>query len=369
MNPAIYKQPLVIFLGAGASVPLGMKTTAEFYRWLSNQKGIDWKLLDQISSHIEPSEEIGKAPDVEALLDFLETFIESARFLGKFGALDDAKRTIVEQREKSTGVKQFLTPPPEEEIVRDLDEVVTLHDHVKDLVVTHYSEIDENKAFELYQPLLKRFPPFTLPVFTTNYDLAIEKAFEHPEAQFRLIDGFEREKRTTPEWSGHSYRAYKPPEKGRDVILFKLHGSVDWHLTPAGSIQRVETKERNPGQMKTILVYPSRQKWEIHDEPFRRSYDYLFACLAHAQTCMIVGFSFRDQEIVEQLRAAIGINKDLVLWIVDPNVASIIEHLTKKLGFKPHVYPIEKEFCREVIERELPMLPKETLPKKAKEKI
>lgn len=349
MNPAIYTQPLILFLGAGASVPLGKKATVEFYEWVRSQVEVEWQfLLANISNHIEPSEEVNKTPDVEAVLDFLEKLIEAGKLLEKVG---DAKKWRNLEKEFLEKTKILRLRPMGEASVTDLDKNIRLRDQIKDLVVTHYSEIDRDKAFELYQLLLEGFPLSTLPVFTTNYDLAIEKAFGHPDAQFRLIDGFERRKRTTPEWSGHSYQDYEPSEEGHDVILFKLHGSVDWHLTPTGTIQRVETRQRDPGKLKTILIYPSRQKREIHDEPFRTSYDYLFACLTYAKICVIIGFSFRDQEIVEELRAAKGINSNLRLLIMDPNVDSIAEHLSKKLGFEPSVIPLKVEFTPEIKDR------------------
>lgn len=359
MNPAIYKQPLIVFLGAGASVPLGMKTTVEFYEWLQSYSEIDYSFLGSIAQHIDqPSEEVNKRIDVEAILDFLERVIEAGKLLEKLGDAEHMRNILKKNEELLKQVHKVLPEVLQLRhtsiCVRNLKQNIELHERIKDLVVSHYSEIDKDKAFELYNPIFQEFqnypcPFHTLPVFTTNYDLAMEKAYEHPEAGFRLIDGFERKKRTTPEWSGRFYQEYKSPKNGLDVILFKLHGSVDWHLTPAGSIQRVEARQRDPGQLKTILIYPSRQKREIHVEPFRTSYDYLFACLAHAKTCLIIGFSFRDQEIVEELRAAIGINKNLKLGIIDPNANLVSEHLFKKLGFKSYMYLIKSEFSSKVM--------------------
>lgn len=316
MNENIYRQPLVLFLGAGASVDLGMKTTVGFFEWLQSHPAIDYRLLTSIANRVETSEEVGSKPDVEAILDCLEKVIEGAQLLEGHG-----------HRVEFTGYS--------------LDQYIKLRDQIKDLVVSHYSQIEQKRAFELYRPLIESALPAPLPVFTTNYDLGWEKAYELTSAQsyelrdapFNLVDGFKRERRTTPQWSRSEYEDYKP--SGADIILFKLHGSVDWVRTPSG-IQRVDIPQRNPGGAQTVIAYPSRLKREIHEEPFRTNYDYLLACLLHTKVCVVIGFSFRDQEIVEELRQALELNEGLELRIIDPDVQAMF-HLNSRLGFGPLV--------------------------------
>lgn len=326
MNENIYKQPLVLFLGAGASLDLGMKTTVGFFEWLQYQQRIEYALLTSTAILIEASKEVGSKPDVEAVLDRLGKVIEGAEILESHG-----------HRAQFIGYK--------------LADYVKVRDQIKDLVVSHYSGIEPKRAFKLYHPLLELASLQPLPVFTTNYDLALEKAYEFTsassydlrEAPFSLIDGFRRQGRVvTPEWSSSAYEDYEPT--GADVILFKLHGSVDWVRTPRGAIQRVESGQRNPGGMPTVIAYPSRLKREIHEEPFRTNYDYLLACLLHARVCAVIGFSFRDLEIVEELRQAMELNKDLHLMIIDPHAAAIETHLEDKLGFRPKADLLEGEF-------------------------
>ena len=302
LNEHIYKQPIVIFLGAGASAPLGKMTTLQFMQSVITQGGSDINLISEIMSSVEPSEELGKKVDIEAVLDYLEKIIEASVAYEKLKLLD---------KPDSLG---------------KLDGIIKLREQIQDLVVTHYSEIDADKAFKHYAPLYEEgFTIGRLPIFTNNYDLAIEKFYEHPQAPFRLIDGFKKERLTIPRWSDEVYENYVPVSsgKGSDIILFKLHGSVDWVRTPGGHIQRTEAKQRDPGSLKTVLAYPTRTKREIHEEPFRTNYDYLLACLAHTQICFVVGFSFRDQEIVEHFREAAGLNKNLRVIIFDTNEKAV----------------------------------------------
>lgn len=340
VNEAIYKQPLVLFLGAGASRPLGLKTTVEFWEWLklsAPEFESMYSTLSAVERYIEPSKEVEK-PDVEAVLDFLEDLVRAGKLFLKLGG-DEA-------------LTRILTRGVVTDIIR-VDEYEGICNQIKDRVISHYSEIEEEKAFELYRPLLEKAIHQPLPVFTTNYDLAIEKAYEFTttpsyelgKAPFNLIDGFWRERVIIPEWSRSAYESYTPA--GADIILFKLHGSVDWLRTPRGAIQRLEGRRRDPGELKTVIAYPSRLKREIHEEPFRTNYDYLIACLLHAKVCAVIGFSFRDQEVVEEFRQAMELNKDLQLAIFDPNVSSITQNLAKKVGFERVKLPSSKEFSPE----------------------
>ena len=62
------------------------------------------------------------------------------------------------------------------------------------------------------------------PVFTTNYDLAVEQAFSMGD--WHLMDGSWNGQANTREWS---IRNYDSPADGRTTCLFKLHGSCNWY--------------------------------------------------------------------------------------------------------------------------------------------
>lgn len=328
MNDRIYQQPLILFLGAGASASLGRKTTIEFLEWLkAPQHGIDYGQLLSVCNQIQNSEEVGEKLDVEVILDHLEQVILAGELFEKCGDAEILRKLEKESYER-TGFAQSHSFGS----VTRLKENVQLRDRIKDLVVEHYSEVNEEQVFELYSPLLLKlaeFHPFI--VFTTNYDLAVEKL--HESGLIQLIDGFAYDKFLKPSWSTEGYEFYDPSGDS-DVIFFKLHGSVDWVDTPLGGIQRVDIPKRELGGMQRVIAYPSRLKREIHEEPYRTNYDYLMACLLHAKVCAVIGFSFRDQEIVEEFRQAVDLNERLQLIIVDPNAETVRRHLESKIGFE-----------------------------------
>ncbi len=317
---------------------MGKMTTVQFLEWLKLKIPRIASVIGRARAYLKPSEELGRL-DAEAVLDFLENLVTAGKMFEDFGG-----RELLREREELEEIKSVIHLVPALATYK-VEGNMEIRDQIKDLVVEHYSKIEEQKAYELYAPLLelsklKRFRP--LPIFTTNYDLAIEKAYELGGA-IRLIDGFSRPFATTPRWSREEYDDYAT-FVGREIMLFKLHGSVDWVCTPSGTIQRVESRQRDPGGMQTIIAYPSRLKKEIHEEPFRTNYDYLLACLLHAKLCVVIGFSFRDQEIVEEIRQAIELNERLELMIFDPNAEAIKTHLEGKIGFELEAELLKKKF-------------------------
>ncbi len=227
-------------------------------------------------------------------------------------------------------------------------------ERIKDLVAEHYSAIDSEAAFDLYRPflencfeLIKGYPSTTLPVFTTNYDLAIEKTVKHSAGNFRLIDGFNKEL-SPPEWSAVVYDSYEPPRRGNALVLFKLHGSVDWQQTPFGPIQRAETGRRDSGTLKTVVIYPTQRKSEqLSEEPYKTGFGYLSDCLCHANCCVVIGFSFRDAEIVRTFREGLKSNKNLMIIVIDPRSDSLARLLLKKLKVgrsSPEFHALSTEF-------------------------
>lgn len=328
MNDNVYGRPVVLFLGAGASVSLGKKTTFEFLEWLkSAQPGINYGHLISVCHQIEASKEVGKKYDVEVILDYLQELIRAGELFEKCG---DAE--ILRRLEKESYQRTSSTQPHSFGAVSCLEENMQLRDRIQDLVVEHYSEIDEEQVVELYSPLLVKLAEFyPLTVFTTNYDIAIEKL--HESGVIELIDGFSDGKYLKSRWSREGYDFYHPPSKG-DLILFKLHGSVDWVETPLEGIQRVDIPKRELGGAQRVIAYPSQLKREIHQEPYRTNYDYLIACLLHAKVCAVIGFSFRDQEIFEEFRQAMDLNEELKLVFVDPDAEAVKKHLESKVGFE-----------------------------------
>jgi hypothetical protein len=209
------------------------------------------------------------------------------------------------------------------------------------LIVEHCRFVDDATNLETHELFLRKVARRStrLPrtqIFTTNYDLAFERAADH--AGFRLVDGFTL---TEPRrFEGGSFdldfvrrRIGERPTLEPNVAQFmKLHGSVDWDSS-TGQIERRADPE------EPVLIYPAQTKFQLSYElPY-------LECMARFQMALrepdvgllIVGFGFRDEHLAGPISAAIRSNVGLRITVVAPSLET---------NTNGHV-----AFMRELIER------------------
>jgi hypothetical protein len=143
-----------------------------------------------------------------------------------------------------------------------------------------------------------------LPVelFTTNYDLLLEEAFE--QLRSPLFDGFVGARR--PFFDNASVQAgVLPPIPARFTRLWKLHGSVNWFLTDDGDVIR-----DSDGAGRRRLIHPSHLKYdESRQMPYLALLDRLRAYLSQRGALLVTcGYSFRDDHINAVVGEALAAN-------------------------------------------------------------
>lgn len=141
-----------------------------------------------------------------------------------------------------------------------------------------------------------------LEVFTLNYDLLVETAFD--DVRVPYFDGFignlkgrfhtdlvEGSPEDSERWLLRSF-----------VRLWKLHGSVNWVWNPAEDAEIVRLGSPVPGGT-AAAIYPSDAKYdESRRVPFMVLQDRLRRALAQPETLTLVaGYSFGDEHINEVL--------------------------------------------------------------------
>lgn len=145
---------------------------------------------------------------------------------------------------------------------------------------------------------------FTKELFTTNYDLVIEKSFEKLLIPF--YDGFigSHEPFFSYESLESKSKYDRPPVSW--IRLWKLHGSLGWFwkLNDDGKSQRIirlcaGAKSLYPDS--ELVIYPSRDKYETsRKQPFTSYFDRLKEFLREGEGMFIVsGYSFSDDHINE----------------------------------------------------------------------
>ena len=135
-------------------------------------------------------------------------------------------------------------------------------------------------------------------IFTPNYDLLMEEAFERLEIPF--FDGF----------SGSYQPFFDPPSISNNGLparwarLWKLHGSIGWAENGAGGIIR------GKGRSATNLIYPDHLKYDqIKKLPFSALFDHLRKFMTTPDTLLITcGFSFSDPHISAVIEEALAAN-------------------------------------------------------------
>lgn len=134
-------------------------------------------------------------------------------------------------------------------------------------------------------------------IFTTNYDLLIEEAFEHAKAPY--FDGFT---------GGHAPFFDPVTVAGNDLParwsrVWKLHGSLGWK-TENGTVVR------SGGRDCSELVYPDHLKYDLtQKQPYSALFERLKRFLLTPDTILLTtGFSFRDAHITAVLGEALAMN-------------------------------------------------------------
>jgi len=141
--------------------------------------------------------------------------------------------------------------------------------------------------------------PHPIEIFTTNYDLLIETAFE--SARTPYFDGFA---------GGHAPFFDPVTVAGDDLPprwsrLWKLHGSLGWKVENGVVV-------RSGGYESNELVYPDHLKYDLtQKQPYAALFERLKRFLSLPDTLLLVsGFSFRDAHISAVIDDALAMNSN-----------------------------------------------------------
>jgi hypothetical protein len=316
MAAALRESVVVVLTGAGASVPLGFPATAEFR--VRFAESVAQRFVGQGDDMVRFAIDRMNAPgnqDIEQVLARLENESYCADTL--------------------LSVPDFVSPV----LAGDVGEMSQfkgrcdrLRESIYDEVLRTYGRVDRDRAVSLYRGLIGVYGQAadvtggntTLPIFTLNYDTAVEHAAVALGAQ--LIDGFVPGPGGQRVWSSAQFSKFEPRRDRLTVVLVKLHGSVllGTRRIDTGKDELVELAEgldRDPSPFDHVVLYPSLRPKPLGEEPFRTGYGLLRMSLEQANLLFVIGCSFRDEQLNELLRDSLDRNPDLRLVAVDPELA------------------------------------------------
>jgi hypothetical protein len=277
--------PIVLFLGAGATAPLGKMLMREFVATLSSKSDFsDNPLFEEITK---------KDADLEFLLEELQDLERKSYLKDRDGVGSE-----ISTRPRGTRVESFPAVglssnwySRNASVLRRRVEQEVYHAY-KSFGSASERKIKKHfkSLFDLIGKSLK--PGVPMIVFTTNYDPAIELLCEQCPREYALIDGFEPDSvRRDFIWSPHAFEGLsQDPDGRRLVILLKLHGSTNWFTNGTRIIRGPHIFAGEGQDHHNVLIYPAKRKVAI-EEPFFTAYFCLHEMLAHARCLLSVGYS------------------------------------------------------------------------------
>jgi hypothetical protein len=140
-------------------------------------------------------------------------------------------------------------------------------------------------------------------IFTTNYDLLLEKALERARAPF--FDGFVGAH--APFFDVAAMELDRLPERWTRV--WKVHGSINWRLTDDQAIVRTESGTNVP------LIYPSNLKYaQSRRLPYFAMRDRLREFIRSRSVLIACGYSFSDEHLNEDITFGLTANAGSVCY-------------------------------------------------------
>lgn len=146
-------------------------------------------------------------------------------------------------------------------------------------------------------------------IFTPNYDLLIEEAFERARRPY--FDGF----------SGAHRPFFEPASISEDSLptrwsrVWKIHGSLGWEVdqnSDQDGVNIIRTGDRKAAG----LIYPDHLKYEqITRQPYSAFFERLRKFLEAPDSLLLcLGFSFSDEHITTALGEALAANANTAIF-------------------------------------------------------
>lgn len=272
-----YSKNIGFFMGAGTSCALGLPNISQ--------------LTSQVESTLtEPS------------LSFFNIIKADLARPKKVISIEDILNQIRRIREitDDSPDRQFIGVSGSN--ARDLD--VEICKSIYNLITEKETNADLTTPKKFFAWLNMQNRDFSKEVFTTNYDLVIEKSLEAIRAPY--FDGFVG-----------SYEPFFWQESVENLVrkndltnnwirLWKIHGSLSWFWKKrengkSNKVIRLGRVEKIEEEKNEIVIYPSKEKYDLsRRQPFLVYFDRLKNYLLSGELLFFFsGYSFLDQHINE----------------------------------------------------------------------
>ena len=330
----------MLFLGAGASKPLGIPTMEGFTNevisvLIKSNKGSDPDILNYVENVKHSVTKLGMRPDIESILTSLSGLSDPEKVVDDIGPL----LALFTDRKKPRILSKSVNPMGAQIIA------FVASYRIESIIYDRCERMNRSQALELYGKFFDKITGIdTLPypgpstsivringssliqnIFTTNYDLSIEAFLRGRNISFE--DGFAAD--------GVGDFAFTANWGGGGVRLFKLHGSINYFVKGDGKIVRLSIKPRSVdfyGEKvkEPMMIYPIGEK-HATKYPFYEYLGHLRQILMSEPVCIVVGYSFRDVPINNAFIDGVSKNKNLRIILLSPSATKVRENLDESL--------------------------------------
>ena len=330
----------MLFLGAGASKPLGVPTMKGFTEAVLKdleKRGAHYEhLVASIKNYIS---NLGIEPDIEAVLTILEGKANPRKNLENLAA-----QQMVFPEEFSEASEKTVAWVALNEIEDSIYNICS--GVIPQLATRVYAKLWETLSRSLSVPVRGGGRTILQPgslvkrIFTTNYDLSLEIFLRSQGIIFD--EGFRQDA------SGLSFA----DEWSRDgVQLVKLHGSINYYLMEGGKVVKSNAPLKHTdiyGERVTeqMMIYPMGEKYATR-LPFYELLGQLRSSLFTEPFCIVIGYSFRDTAITNAFLDAVRVNPQLRVMLVSPHADRALESLDPNL--RPRVGALSGELGNELL--------------------
>ncbi len=223
------------------------------------------------------------------------------------------------------------------------------------------TNLGKNKSFyheKFTKKILQR--PLNLKranVFTTNYDLAFEYAFDKLGVNF--ISGFSGFQKRTFKPEAFEYDLFFPGSTTQGKVqriekvlrYYKIHGSLTWlkEIPSANNVYGISEVPieiiRGMKDFENIMIYPTTAKKSFTlDFPYSELFRQFAATISQSQSVLITyGYSFSDEHINDIIYQALTI-PSFTLIIIDYNGTKASKEIEKLMELKdPRIIILQGE--------------------------
>jgi hypothetical protein len=286
-NQLSYSKKIGFLFGAGTSKAMGISDISGLTKQV--EKNINTSLkpkLDQVKSHLNADEQ------------HIEAILNQVRLIRQITGDKDDKSydTLTGEDAKSLDTT----------ICNEIYKIISEEEATAEIKVAH-------KFIGWLNWLSRDYPK---EIFTTNYDLLVEKSFEHLFIPF--FDGFvgSHEPFFAHETLDGTSNYDRPPVSW--IRLWKLHGSLGWFWKKGGNgnpdrVIRLGAGAKEKFPESELVIYPSKDKYESsRKQPFTSYFDRLKEFLLSGEGMFLIsGYSFSDDHINEVIFNGLNQNNRL----------------------------------------------------------